>query len=242
MSFTKTELNLLLDDYRSQQRRLQFQMDAVKDKIRQIRADIKTAKDDDDAPAAPKRRGRPAKAKAATSAAPKRRGRPAKAKPAADAAAAPKRRGRPAKVKTDAAPAAPKRRGRPAKAKPAADASAAPKRRGRPALSAEEKAARAAAKPKKAAAKGKRGRKPSHSEWDKVVLRTITKADKPLPNADLLPGIKRVSKKAGESLEMKDVRSRLNRVIVKLTKAGTIAKFPHDGKGYAYGLPAAEQA
>ncbi len=240
MSFTKSELKLLIDDYRSQQRRLQFQMDGVKDKLKQLRADMKTAKDDDAAPAAPKRRGRPAKAKTAAPAAPKRRGRPAKAKTAA-APAAPKRRGRPAKAKTAAAPAAPKRRGRPAKAKTAA-APAAPKRRGRPALSAEEKAARAAAKPKKAAAKGKRGRKPSHSEWDKVVLRTIAKADKPLSNADLLPGIKRVSKKAGESIEMKDVRSRLNRVIVKLTKAGTIAKFPHEGKGYAYGMPAAPEA
>ncbi len=53
--------------------------------------------------AAPKRRGRPPKAKTET---PKRRGRPPKAK-------APKKRGRPPKAKAEA----PKRRGRPPKAK-----------------------------------------------------------------------------------------------------------------------------
>jgi CarD family transcriptional regulator len=83
--------------------------------------------------AAPKKRGRPPKAKpeaaeSGEAAAPKKRGRPPKPKPEATAAAegaeapAPKKRGRPPKPKPPeaegAAPAAPKKRGRPPKAKP----------------------------------------------------------------------------------------------------------------------------
>ncbi|MCY1020892.1 CarD family transcriptional regulator [Pyxidicoccus sp. MSG2] len=82
--------------------------------------------------AAPKKRGRPPKAKpeateGGEAAAPKKRGRPPKPKPEATAAAgaeapAPKKRGRPPKPKPPeaegAAPAAPKKRGRPPKAKP----------------------------------------------------------------------------------------------------------------------------
>ncbi|NVJ00952.1 transcriptional regulator [Myxococcus sp. AM009] len=80
---------------------------------------------------APKKRGRPPKAKAeapegAEPAAPKKRGRPPKPKPEATAEgaepAAPKKRGRPPKPKPPeaegAAPAAPKKRGRPPKVKP----------------------------------------------------------------------------------------------------------------------------
>ncbi|RKH33889.1 transcriptional regulator [Corallococcus praedator] len=83
---------------------------------------------------APKKRGRPPKAKPADEggepAAPKKRGRPPKPKPevAAESAepAAPKKRGRPPKAKppegaAPAEPAAPKKRGRPPKAKPAED-------------------------------------------------------------------------------------------------------------------------
>jgi CarD family transcriptional regulator len=82
--------------------------------------------------AAPKKRGRPPKAKpeaaeGGEAPAPKKRGRPPKPKPEATAAAgaeapAPKKRGRPPKPKPPeaegAAPAAPKKRGRPPKAKP----------------------------------------------------------------------------------------------------------------------------
>ncbi|NOJ92689.1 transcriptional regulator [Corallococcus sp. CA049B] len=73
--------------------------------------------------------------------APKKRGRPPKAKPAEGAeAAAPKKRGRPPKPKPEVAegaePAAPKKRGRPPKARPPEGAApaepAAPKKRGRP--------------------------------------------------------------------------------------------------------------
>ncbi|CAM4177618.1 CarD family transcriptional regulator [Corallococcus exiguus] len=73
--------------------------------------------------------------------APKKRGRPPKAKPAeGEEAAAPKKRGRPPKPKPEVAegaePAAPKKRGRPPKAKPPEGAApaepAAPKKRGRP--------------------------------------------------------------------------------------------------------------
>ncbi|MBN9683310.1 MULTISPECIES: CarD family transcriptional regulator [unclassified Corallococcus] len=73
--------------------------------------------------------------------APKKRGRPPKAKPAEGAEpAAPKKRGRPPKPKPEvvegAEPAAPKKRGRPPKAKPPEGAApaepAAPKKRGRP--------------------------------------------------------------------------------------------------------------
>ncbi|AFE08262.1 transcriptional regulator CarD [Corallococcus coralloides DSM 2259] len=73
--------------------------------------------------------------------APKKRGRPPKAKPAEGAeAAAPKKRGRPPKAKPEVAegaePAAPKKRGRPPKARPPEGAApaepAAPKKRGRP--------------------------------------------------------------------------------------------------------------
>ncbi|MCP3145054.1 CarD family transcriptional regulator [Pyxidicoccus xibeiensis] len=86
-----------------------------------------------DEEAAPKKRGRPPKAKAEApaggeAAAPKKRGRPPKPKPEAVAAPegaeppAPKKRGRPPKAKPPeseaAAPAAPKKRGRPPKAKP----------------------------------------------------------------------------------------------------------------------------
>ncbi|WNZ60362.1 CarD family transcriptional regulator [Myxococcus sp. MxC21-1] len=80
---------------------------------------------------APKKRGRPPKAKAeapegAEPAAPKKRGRPPKPKPEATAEGAeppaPKKRGRPPKPKPPeaegAAPAAPKKRGRPPKVKP----------------------------------------------------------------------------------------------------------------------------
>jgi len=81
---------------------------------------------------APKKRGRPPKAKAdapaagGEPAAPKKRGRPPKPKPPeveGAAPAAPKKRGRPPKPKPPevegAPPAAPKKRGRPPKAKPA---------------------------------------------------------------------------------------------------------------------------
>ncbi|MCE9667549.1 transcriptional regulator [Myxococcus stipitatus] len=81
---------------------------------------------------APKKRGRPPKAKAdapaegGEPAAPKKRGRPPKPKPPeveGAEPAAPKKRGRPPKPKPPevegAAPAAPKKRGRPPKAKPA---------------------------------------------------------------------------------------------------------------------------
>ncbi|MBN8466036.1 transcriptional regulator [Corallococcus exiguus] len=83
---------------------------------------------------APKKRGRPPKAKpeaaeGAEPAAPKKRGRPPKPKPeVAEGAepAAPKKRGRPPKAKppegaAPAEPAAPKKRGRPPKAKPPED-------------------------------------------------------------------------------------------------------------------------
>ncbi|MFB1481324.1 CarD family transcriptional regulator [Corallococcus sp. RDP092CA] len=81
---------------------------------------------------APKKRGRPPKAKPAEGAepaAPKKRGRPPKPKPEALAGAeppAPKKRGRPPKAKppegaAPAEPAAPKKRGRPPKAKPPED-------------------------------------------------------------------------------------------------------------------------
>jgi CarD family transcriptional regulator len=72
---------------------------------------------------APKKRGRPPKAKTAEAdAAPKKRGRPPKAKPADEPAAAPKKPGRPPKAKAEAASEdeAPKKRGRPPKAKTAA--------------------------------------------------------------------------------------------------------------------------
>ncbi|MCP3057998.1 transcriptional regulator [Myxococcus sp. K38C18041901] len=85
-----------------------------------------------DEESAPKKRGRPPKAKpeeaeGAEPAAPKKRGRPPKPKPDAPPEgaepAAPKKRGRPPKPKPPevegAAPAAPKKRGRPPKAKPA---------------------------------------------------------------------------------------------------------------------------
>ncbi|MBZ4394778.1 CarD family transcriptional regulator [Myxococcus sp. AS-1-15] len=86
----------------------------------------------DEESSAPKKRGRPPKAKPAEAegaepAAPKKRGRPPKPKPEAPPEgaepAAPKKRGRPPKPKPPevegAAPAAPKKRGRPPKAKPA---------------------------------------------------------------------------------------------------------------------------
>ncbi|MFY1830225.1 CarD family transcriptional regulator [Myxococcus fulvus] len=85
-----------------------------------------------DEESAPKKRGRPPKAKPAEAegaepAAPKKRGRPPKPKPEAPPEgaepAAPKKRGRPPKPKPPevegAEPAAPKKRGRPPKAKPA---------------------------------------------------------------------------------------------------------------------------
>ncbi|WP_342375600.1 transcriptional regulator [Myxococcus stipitatus] len=85
-----------------------------------------------DEESAPKKRGRPPKAKPAEEegaepAAPKKRGRPPKPKPEAPPpgaeAPAPKKRGRPPKPKPPevpgAEPAAPKKRGRPPKAKPA---------------------------------------------------------------------------------------------------------------------------
>ncbi|WP_338864338.1 CarD family transcriptional regulator [Myxococcus stipitatus] len=85
-----------------------------------------------DEESAPKKRGRPPKAKpageeGAEPAAPKKRGRPPKPKPEAPPpgaeAPAPKKRGRPPKPKppeeAGAEPAAPKKRGRPPKAKPA---------------------------------------------------------------------------------------------------------------------------
>ncbi|MHA7633111.1 CarD family transcriptional regulator [Corallococcus sp. M7] len=81
---------------------------------------------------APKKRGRPPKAKPAEGAepaAPKKRGRPPKPKPEVAEGAeapAPKKRGRPPKAKppegaAPAEPAAPKKRGRPPKAKPPED-------------------------------------------------------------------------------------------------------------------------
>ncbi len=75
----------------------------VDKKTGSLKRDLKSFATETDA--APKKRGRPPKAKAG---APKRRGRPPKAK-----AEAPKKRGRPSKAKTDS----PKRRGRPPKAK-----------------------------------------------------------------------------------------------------------------------------
>lgn len=100
----------------------------------------------EEAPAAPKRRGRPPKNAAASTDAPKRRGRPPgsgkKAATATTSTDAPKRRGRPPGSKNKAASTAtatetPKRRGRPPGSgrKAAASApvsTAAPKRRGRP--------------------------------------------------------------------------------------------------------------
>ncbi|MBF5044396.1 transcriptional regulator [Aggregicoccus sp. 17bor-14] len=71
---------------------------------------------------APKKRGRPPKAKTAEAEAPKKRGRPPKAKPAEDAPpVAAKKPGRPPKAKAEPADedAAPKKRGRPPKAKTA---------------------------------------------------------------------------------------------------------------------------
>jgi len=86
--------------------------------------------------------------------APKKRGRPPKAKPAAEAAdAAPRKRGRPPKVKTDEPAPAAKKPGRPPKAKTAAEpGDAAPKKRGRPPKA---KAEGEAAKPAAKAAKKK---------------------------------------------------------------------------------------
>lgn len=91
--------------------------------------------------AAPKKRGRPSKAKveAAPEEPQKKRGRPRKVQPEVEAvtASAPKKRGRPRKVQPEAeAPVVsqgPKRRGRPPKAKVEAAPAEAPKaKRGRP--------------------------------------------------------------------------------------------------------------
>ena len=143
MQLNYEELIALIAEYDSEVKQLKYKMDLKKSALKELKEQAKqkkpvaapkrrgrpaTAKAKTTTSAAPKRRGRPAKAKTETPAAPKRRGRPAKAKPATPAA--PKKRGRPAKAKTET-PAAPKKRGRPAKAKTATPA--APKKRGRPA-------------------------------------------------------------------------------------------------------------
>lgn len=124
------------------------ELSAAEDRVKNIRAILSKIG------SAPAKRGRkPGKAAAAQTeavpAAPRKRGRPAKAKPAADAT--PKKRGRkPKNAEVAVVATAPKRRGRPAKAKPVADA--APKKRGRK--------PKIQAAPAPAAAPKKRGRKP----------------------------------------------------------------------------------
>jgi hypothetical protein len=98
--------------------------------------------------AAPKKRGRPAKAAAPAEEPPKRRGRPPKAEvkgkaKASPKAEAPKKRGRPAKAATKAAPVeVPAKKSRAAKGTQGAPATA-PRKPGRPPRSPEEKAQRA---------------------------------------------------------------------------------------------------
>ncbi len=142
---SKKEVEDLVLDYQSQLRKLKMQMSFVKSAIDDLKSIstpeekairvVKSSRTD----APKKRRGRPAKPKAAVdpNAPKKKRGRPAKPKAAADPNAPKKRRGRPAKPKTaSAATDAPKkRRGRPAKVKSSASlsqGSTLKKGRGRP--------------------------------------------------------------------------------------------------------------
>ena len=163
---TSKELEELLVHYNSAKKKLEFQLESTKQTIADLKKQVGGA--------APKRRGRPAKAKTATAAKPKtaaKRGRTAKAK--TTTAAKPKtaaKRGRPAKAKTTTAakPKTAAKRGRPAKAK--TTTAAKPKtaaKRGRPAKA----KTTTAAKPKTAA---KRGR-PAKAKTATTAKKTVAK-------------------------------------------------------------------
>ena len=223
MKLTHEEVNELIGKYKSELRKLAYQQQNLSGIIKNLEGQSK---------AAPKRRGRPAKAKAAApKAAPKRRGRPAKAKVAAPKAA-PKRRGRPAKAKVAAPKAAPKRRGRPAKAKVAAP-KAAPKRRGRPAKAkaAAPKKAPAKVAAKKPAAAAKKGYR--LSEWDNLVMKTLNDRKKVSVFADFMA----TAKAGGSKLSDQDIYRRINQSLHKLAnKRKELVKVPQKGRGFGYAL------
>ncbi len=245
MKLTHEEVNELIGKYKSELRKLAYQQQNLSGIIKTLEGQSKSAPKRRGRPAkakaaapkaAPKRRGRPAKAKAAAPAAPKKRGRPAKAKAAAPKAA-PKKRGRPAKAKVAAPKAAPKKRGRPAKAKVAAP-KAAPKRRGRPAKA---KAAAPKAAAKKPAAKKPAAKKPAAakkgyrlSDWDNLVMKTLNDRKKVSVFSDFMA----TAKAGGSKLSDQDIYRRINQSLHKLAnKRKDLVKVPQKGRGFGYALP-----
>lgn len=227
--FNPQELESLILHYRSEERKLNFQLE-------QVQGILNTLQSQADVPALTEKKVEEtvvivpevkSKAKGKTKAKAKTKTR-AKAKTEEVVSEEPKkRRGRPRKnatveATTEAASApAPRKRGRPKKEETVA-AKPAKKQESKIRTLQEEES-----KPK-----GYR-----LSDWDLFIVNTIRKSNRALVNSDLMEkALIRVKK---EKLDMDEMtlRGKLNRSIHKLSnKRGDLIKVDYPGKGFAYGL------
>ena len=223
---TSKELEELLVHYNSAKKKLEFQLESTKQTIADLKKQVGGA--------APKRRGRPAKAKTATAAKPKtaaKRGRPAKAK--TTTAAKPKtaaKRGRPAKAKTTTAakPKTAAKRGRPAKAKTATTAKK---------TVAKKTAAKKTVAKKPAAKSASQGAGYKLSDWDQFIIDDLKKAKVVLTKNQLCEDAKKWSDSKKKGLSQDQVYTKVSNVLHKLTnKKSLVNRFSNDKIKNAYGL------
>ncbi len=82
----------------------------------------------------------------------------------------------------------------------------------------------------------KRGRVPSLSEWDNVLISTLDEEHKLMKSGDLIESFKDYRSKNNIAEGDTRMLERLNQSLVKLNKMGLLAKEDTDGRGYLYGL------
>lgn len=75
------------------------------------------------------------------------------------------------------------------------------------------------------------------SEWDNVILHAVYNANYPLTYNEMFEeGMKYVHQSGADLIEPQ-VKGKINRALQKLcANRGIVLKFPHEGRGYTYGL------
>lgn len=230
VNLTAEEIQDLITNYNSSLKKLEFQMDQVKDIIK----NLEKAKPSD----APQKPGRGRKVAAApvakaVAAEPKRRGRKPKAVAAvtsteevATPAPAKKKPGRKATAK--AKPSTGARRGRKpaaAKVETATSTTEAPVKKPR------------ATAGKKAKAAAPKGRPAKLSEWDQLAIDTIAAANRMLSSAEILDAFMAYRDAKGLADSNAKIKQRLNATLYKLSrKDDGLGQVDTPGRGFDYAL------
>ena len=216
LTLTSLEIRNLISLYESELRKLNYQVAKTESTLNELRAQVNQS--NIQLPEAP--------VEQVSSPPKKKRGRPKKS----DSAPKPKSKrgpGRPRKSETQAVTEPKRGPGRPKKS------DSAPK----------PKSKRGPGRPKKSSASNKSGKKKTRtrkktggyklSDWDKFIINTIDKADKPLINSELLDSAANADLAKG--MKEDDVKVKISQSIHKLAnKRKTLAKTRYEGRGYAY--------